>query len=208
MVEATGREEDLEHMISNLRRLFRISLESLESVEEALRDPQKARDLSAQTSLAEHLKDTIYSEALFFIAKWQPLGRTLLYVESLIKVSYDLFRVTRYANEIMLTLELAGKKELDHQTLEAAGKAREMLEKAFQAFTQKKPELARGVEELDSSIDKMYYEALRRIATREEVSCGEALEALILRQLERVADHATYIARETLRAIGEASITI
>ena len=208
MEEVTSRKDDIEHMRGNLQRLFKLSLEAMDAVEAALGGSSGARDLTALAALAEHLKDTIYSEALFFIAKWQPLGRVLLHVESMIKVSYDLFRITRYANEIMMTLELAPNTRLGEASVEAARRAREMVERAFKAFTTGRAELARGLEELDSRVDELYRMSLRRIASRDNVSRNEALEALVLRQLERVADHATYIARETLRAIGETSITI
>jgi len=207
MGEATSREEDLSHMKSNLQRLFTLAIESLELAEKAMREGATI-DLSAQAHLAEHLKDTVYGEALFFIAKWQPLGRTLLYVESIVKVSYDLFRIVRYANEIALTLALAPRLRMPGTVLDASRRAREMLERAFAAFSSGRGELARGLEELDQHVDNAYREYLRKIASREEVSREDAIAAVVLRQIERVADHATYIARETLRAIGERAPTI
>jgi phosphate transport system protein len=207
MSEATSREEDLLHMKSNLQRLFTLAIESLEMAERAMSEG-RAVDLSAQAYLAEHLKDTIYGEALFFIAKWQPLGHTLLYVESIIKVSYDLFRIVRYANEIALTLALAPPLKMPFEVLDASRRAREMLERAFAAFSRGKAELARPIEELDEYIDKIYRRYLKKIASQDKVSREDAIAAVVLRQIERVADHATYIARETLRAIGEIAPTI
>ncbi|MEB3816696.1 MAG: phosphate uptake regulator PhoU [Desulfurococcales archaeon] len=208
MSEATSREEDLGHMEANLDRLFRIALESLEKVSRALKGEAPAPDLSAEVALAEHLKDTIYSEALFFIAKWQPLGRILLYVESIIKVSYDLFRVSRYANEIALTLSQAPDVKLPEVVLEASETSREMVMKAYRAFRSKKPSEARGVEELDSRVDEAYRAYTGKITSSDLIRKEDALAALILRQIERVADHATYIARETIRALGGGGIAI
>lgn len=201
MSTALSAEEDLRHIEASLDKLFRVAMESLEAVEDALREA-KPLDLSANTALAEHLKDTIYTEALFFIAKWQPLGHELLYVEALIKVSYDLFRITRYANEMALTISLAPGTKIDNQVVEVARTAREMVERAFKALLEKKRDIAKNVEELDAVIDKAYREALQRVASKEQVSREEALACIILRQLERVADHATYIAREVLRALA------
>jgi len=198
---APTAEEDLRHIESSLEKLFRVAVESLEAVENAIREA-KPLDLSANTMLAEHLKDTIYTEALFFIAKWQPLGHELLYVEALIKVSYDLFRITRYANEMALTISLAPGTRIDNDVVKVAHLSREMVEKAFRALIEKKRDLAKGVEELDAEVDKAYREALSRVASKDQVPRSEALACIILRQLERVADHATYIAREVLRAIS------
>jgi len=201
MSEATSREEDLLRMKSNLQRLFTLAIESMELAEKVM-SGGRAVDLSAQAHLAEHLKDAIYGEALFFIARWQPLGRTLLHVESIIKVSYDLFRIVRYANEITLTLALTPLSKMPPEVLDASQRAREMLERAFTAFSRGEEEPARPIEELDEYVDRIYREYLKKIASQERVSREDAIATLVLRHIERVADHATYIARETLRAIG------
>ncbi len=193
--------EDINHIEANLMRLFKVAFESLKTVEEGM-NKGSAPDLSANTAYAEHLKDTIYSESLFFIAKWQPLGHELLYIESIIKVSYDLFRITRYANEIALTLALVPGMKTSESTVEVARRAGAMVSSAFDALMTKKKEEAKKVDELDEYIDKAYRESLKILASKDEVSREEALECIILRQLERVADHATYIAREVLRVLG------
>ncbi len=201
MNPAQDSEEDIEHIEANLIRLFKVAFESLKAIEEGM-TKGKAPDLSANTAYAEHLKDTIYSESLFFIAKWQPLGHELLYIESIIKVSYDLFRITRYANEIALSLALVPGMKVSERTIDVARRASAMVSSAFDALMKKKREEARKVDELDEFVDKAYREALKSLASKSEVSREEAFECIILRQLERVADHATYIAREVLRILG------
>ncbi len=197
MTTAPTAREDLEHIESTLNKLFKVALESLEAVEDSLRTG-RALDLTAQVDLADHLKETIYTEALFYIAKWQPLGHELLYVEALIKASYDLFRITRYANEIARTVTMSGKP-IDEGITEVARRARQMVEKAFRALIARSDAEARSVEELDTFIDKAYRDELASVASKERVDCREALKLLVLRQLERIADHATYIAREVHR---------
>ncbi|BEP17179.1 phosphate uptake regulator PhoU [Pyrofollis japonicus] len=201
MTTAPTAEEDLEHIESTLRKLFKIAMESLEAIANAIEEA-KPLDLSANTALAEHLKDTIYTETLFFIAKWQPLGHELLYAEALIKVSYDLFRITRYANEIALTISLAPGEKINGEVLEVAKLAKNMVERAFYAFVEKKRGEAREVQKLDEQIDQAYRARLKKVASHKQVPRNEALACIVLRQLERVADHATYIAREVERAIA------
>ncbi len=196
-----SREEDLIHLESMLQRLFKITIESLETVEETLKNPSLAaeNDLSANAMLAEHLKDTIHSEALFFIAKWHPLGRLLLYVESIIKVSYDLFRIVKYAYEIVLTINMTSLSNIDEHVLLAAEHAKEMVIRSFEAFLKRVKEKAKGIEELDAKVDREYRSCLSRIASMDKVPKKDAVSCIILRQIERIADHATYIARQTLR---------
>jgi phosphate transport system protein len=194
--------EDKEIIEKNLRKLYRITIEALEKLDKALRDG-RAVDLSADAALADHLRDTINGETLFFIAKWQPLGRELLYAEAMIKVSYDLFRIVRYANEIARTTRITGGIRAGENLLEIFAEAREMVEKAFESFLKGDRELANEVQKLDSKIDNAYIEALKDVASKEQVPSIKALECIILRQLERIADHATYIAREAERVSTE-----
>ena len=203
MTTAPTAREDLEHVESTLNKLFKIAIESLRHVEEGLRKGVEV-DLTPQVDLADHLKETIYTEALFYIAKWQPLGHELLYVEALIKASYDLFRITRYANEIAMTINMA-RRVVDGELADLTARARTMVEKAFRALLGRDYAEARGVEELDAAIDKAYRSELSRIARSEKVDCSDALKLLVLRQLERIADHATYIAREVLRVVRATS---
>ncbi len=200
MMTPTTAEEDLEHIESTLKRLFKIAVESLRKVEEAL-EKNRPIDLSANTILAEHMKDIIYGETLFFIAKWQPLGHTLIHAETMIKVSYDLFRITRYANEMAKTFSLSPQERIDPVVIETIRIAREMVEKAFEAFISQNKEIAKTLENLDEKIDEAYRKKLSEIAQQEMVPRADALACIMLRQIERVADHATYIAREVLRSI-------
>ncbi len=190
--------EDLELIEKNLDKLYRVAVEALERLSNAL-SSGVAIDLSANAALADHLRDTINTETLFFIAKWQPLGYELLYAEALIKVSYDLFRITRYANEIARTTRIAEGVKASEQVMAALSKALEMVKKAYKSFITRDRELASEVERLDSLVDEAYIKALEHIARSETVKPVQALECIILRQLERIADHATYIAREAKR---------
>ncbi|MMZ68272.1 PhoU domain protein [compost metagenome] len=55
-------------------------------------------------------------------------------------------------------------------------------------------QLARSVEEEDKIIDS-YYESSLRGLSEEVITRDKAIEALFARHVERIADHATYIAK-------------
>jgi phosphate transport system protein len=194
--------EDREIVEKNLRKLYRVTIEALEKLGRALSEGSPI-DLSADAALADHLRDTINGETLFFIAKWQPLGRELLHAEAMIKVSYDLFRIVRYANEIARTTRIAGGFKASPELLEVFEAAKDMVEKAFKSFIESDVELAGEVEKLDSQIDRAYIDSLKTVASAQQIPSVKALECIILRQLERMADHATYIAREARRVARE-----
>ncbi len=142
----------------------------------------------------EELRHTIAIETLLFIARWQPLGRDLARAEGYIRASYDLFRIARYLREIVKLDEAAGPLSEVGVNLNALAKARDMVSKAVKALLSNDSKLASEVEAADREIDR-YYEASVRELSREPIPRKAAIEALFARHVERIADHATYIAK-------------
>ncbi|BAA78960.1 phosphate transport system protein PhoU [Aeropyrum pernix K1] len=191
---------DLEAIYSNLDRMYNIvvkivadTLRSLEewSINEALED---------HLYLAENLSAVVEEQATFFIAKYQPLGPELLEAKSLIRTSYDLYRIARYCREInrVIAYTSRGGRTLkpSQQVRKAAEIVASMVGDAYKAYRSRDNELRRKVEETDNMIDKIYDAMLERIGKVESLSQTEAVDLLIVRHLERIADHAVYIARQ------------
>jgi phosphate transport system protein len=77
---------------------------------------------------------------------------------------------------------------------EAGSIIRDMLNISVEAFQQLDVEKAKQVSDMDERIDEIYRERLRAITLERDGSkeCDVAI-TLALRNLERIADHATYI---------------
>ncbi len=69
-----------------------------------------------------------------------------------------------------------------------------MLVRAFDALRREDPDEAKTVLDLDEQVDRMYLRGLDLLQARESLSRCEVAELLVLRHLERIADHAVYIA--------------
>ncbi len=141
------------------------------------------------------LREEAVSLAAEIIARYQPVARDLRLVISSMEVSYDLFRITRYLSETMRLLSVAGLTDCRFEEASALlDKVELMVEMAVSAYTSTDIEKAKKVVELDNTIDEAYLDAVRRVLGRECISGCEAMELLIMRHWERIADHASYMA--------------
>ena len=191
-------EEELSELMSSLRRMYSHVARITGKVLEAIRD-WKPVEIEDDVGLAEMLKDTIENQATLFLARYQPLGIELLKAKAVIRVSYDLYRIARYEREIIKIIKLTeGKVEPSQRLVETAEKAFTMLDLAFNAFYEGDQEAFQKVKDLDNEIDEAYTAVLRAVAGKESLERREVVEALVLRHLERIADHSVYIAGQAL----------
>ncbi len=194
----SSADAELENLRGSLRRMYAHVSRLNSSTLEAIRR-WEPHDIGDDVSIAEVLRDTIETQSTLFIAKYQPLGPELLLAKAVIRVSYDLYRIARYDREIMRIIELSrGRVEPSDGLVSIAGHVFNMVDMAFEAFYKGDRGLFEKVKELDNKVDMAYLDALRRVAAAGNVSSSEALELLVLRHLERIADHSVYIAASTL----------
>ncbi len=155
-----------------------------------------AVDIDSLTGVSEMLKDQLLREATIYIARFQPVGEELTYIENLISASYDLFRAARYCRELALLSEVSGHLlgELDARVRELMDLASRMVRDSIRAFLEGDAVLASKVLELDDEVDREYLKTLEEVSRSEGVRKELAIKLLALRHVERIADHATYIA--------------
>ncbi len=192
--DASIMEQDLAHIRENLLRMYRYVRKIVEKAIEALENCSKI-DLEDKVALAGELRDLLEDQATLFIAKYQPLGRELLEAKAFIRVSYDLYRIARYAREITLLIDfMETPMRTSEKVVKTARLALAMLDKAFEAYTKRDERIIREVNAMDRQVDEEYYNALKKIAKSEMLYRRDACNALILRHIERMADHTVYIA--------------
>lgn len=129
------------------------------------------------------------------IARFQPVASDLRFIKACFEISYGFYRFGRYALDIVQVLEIFGDlSTCDHgPVVETARSTQEMIRMSVDAFARRDVALARQIPKLDDAVDDSYRQNLRAVLDqKKDVGC--ALSAsLILRYLERIADHATYI---------------
>ncbi len=154
----------------------------------------KILHLSEQLRL---LQEETSGLAIEILARYQPLASDLRFIKSCIDVAYDLARFGRYAYDIALTPDWLG--DLSHcdfaVPLEMAQKAVTMIAKSMTAFRTKDAALAKTLPLDDDVIDQEYKDVVLRLLQNGEIprECALAV-TLLVRHIERIADHACYIA--------------
>lgn len=142
--------------------------------------------------------DDVEDKAVELIARYQPVASDLRVIKSNMKIAYDLARLGRYAYDIVVVLDLIdGGRAADRAFLEKiSDKALEMMRLSFKALRTRDVSLARQLIEMDTEVDKLYRGYLRGLPSDPNLTVAEAVStALIARHLERIADHAWYIAQ-------------
>jgi len=145
--------------------------------------------------LHEELKEL----AVEIIARYQPVASDLRFIVSSMEVSYDLYRVSRYLAEIERLLRLAQNVHCNYDSIvKLYDVAEQMIYKAVNVFLEKKADEAKDVVEADNTIDRAYVKSIEDVVHVQEISACDALKLLISRHLERIGDHATYIANSAV----------
>jgi len=170
---------------------FRRSMESIFSGEDASED---VRMLSDQL---QFMREEAGQLAVELIARFQPVATDLRRIRSCLQVSYDFSRIGRYSLDICETSILVPMMGCDFSKLKQLYIiVLYMVREVGRAFIFEDLELARKVRDLDDDVDALYNEYLRglmRDGRKDNPACLVS-GTLILRHLERIADHACYIA--------------
>jgi len=141
------------------------------------------------------------SELAFeLIARYQPVASDLRFIKSSMEIAYGFLRFGRYALDIAEVLEIFGSQSAcDHSTVEATAKATmEMLRMSIDAFTTRDAELARQIAPLDDYVDEKYRSHVASIVSDPVPNKCQISAMLILRYLERIADHAASIGESVI----------
>ena len=130
------------------------------------------------------------------IARYQPVASDLRFIKACFEISYGFFRFGRYAKDIVEVLDMFGDlSRCDHSdVVETANKTQEMIRMSIDAFAKRDVVLARKIPEMDNFVDDHYRKHIKGVMDQKgDLRCSMSA-ALILRYLERISDHATYIA--------------
>ena len=146
------------------------------------------------------LQDEVAELAIELIARYQPVATDLRFIRSCMETSYGFSRFGRYAYDIVDVLEIMGSiSQCDKSpVLEMAGIARDMIHQSVQALRSKDKGAAEKLYQMDDTVDALYRKYLRETITPTKKTLADprcyVSALLIMRYLERISDHACYIA--------------
>ncbi len=142
------------------------------------------------------LEDDVSELSIELIARYQPVASDLRFIKACMEVSYGFSRYGRYALDIAEVLEIWGDlSKCDHSLVENTAKiTQEMIRMSIEAFAKKDVELAKSIPKMDDFVDENYRMHVARMVSTQssDVRCDMSA-ALILRYLERISDHSSYI---------------
>lgn len=128
------------------------------------------------------------------LLKYQPVADDFRLIRSSTEISYAFSRFGRYAYDITLVRDLFGDvSECTNASLvESSKKVRHMIKEAVMSFAELDVRKAIKIREDEKVIDRIYKERLPKLIESDNTKCALA-EALLLRYLERIGDHAVFM---------------
>jgi len=204
----------LRHFIEELEELQGRLLEMGTLVESAIhhsvlalveRSEDMARQVLRNEDRINHLEVEIDDLAVRLLALQQPMAKDLRLLTAAIKINTDLERMGDLAVNIVersiALMHLPPVKPLI-DIPQMARTVESMVRKSLDAFVKREPELARSVLLSDDEVDRLRDSVQIELVSfmqRDPTVIPQALDLiLVARHLERIADHATNIAEDTL----------
>ena len=191
----------LEKLSKLLLEMGELSEEAVATAIEAYRMGKNLQEVNRWSNQLMQLDDQVSELSLELIARFQPVASDLRYIKACMEISYGFYRYGRYAHDIMEVLDTFGDlTKCDHTVVESAsGTTKEMIKLSVEAFANQDVELAKKITGMDDFVDDAYRDYIKTLMKSRKVDLRCALsQTLILRYLERIADHAVYIGRSVI----------
>jgi len=206
---------ELEGLKEDLQDLGRLAAEALAQGVEAVltMDGDLARRVIAGDAAVNNLEEAIDRECIRLIALFQPVAGDLRQLMAVDHIITELERIgdsaTNIAEEVLTRGHLPPRPI--HPKLEyMAQSVIEMVRQSLEAFLRSNCHLARQVCLADADVDALdqaiIQDLLREMAGAPEAVVPSQSEINIVRNLERVGDHATNIAEQVVYMVEGESI--
>lgn len=187
----------LERLSSMLMDMASLSEKAVTtSIEAYVQGNNRIEEIRSWSEELRVLQDEVSELAVDIIARFQPVASDLRFIRASMEIAYGFSRFGRYAYDIAEVLEMWGDlSRCDHSIVEITAKTtKEMIRMSIEAFANRDIELAKNVKKLDDFVDEKYREHVDKMIHNPspDVTCAMSA-ALILRYLERISDHSSYI---------------
>lgn len=211
MVEEKARRDrfhqEVEALKDRLLELAGLAQTALERCIAAFwdRNPDLARQVISGDKVINDLEVAIDGECIRLVALYQPVAIDLRVIMAVDHIIAEIERIGDQAvNMAEEALNLTGlsPQPLHPEIFTMARKVREMVTRSLEAFINRDVQLARQVCLADDEVDgldrSITQELLEQMAASREVVPTDESQIIIVRNLERVGDHATNIAEQVV----------
>jgi phosphate transport system protein len=140
---------------------------------------------------------SVEDQAFELMVKYQPVASDLRIINSYMKIAYDFERYGRYALDITLTQHRFGASRKcaysGNLLEEMAEKVILMVHTSIDALRSNDGEMAKSLANVENEVDAMYSDYLNKLSEAPPGTKCIISTVLVVRYLERIADHATYV---------------
>jgi phosphate transport system protein len=186
--------ERLSNAIGDMANLAQESvMKAIEAYGKGERITKEALNRAHQLSM---LSSEVEELAVELLARYQPVATDLRFIKSCLEIAYGFSRFGRYAYDIAQVLEIFGDlSQCDKSVVQdLSGKVTKMMQASILSFKTRDSDMARSLRDEDDAVDKTYLDYIKEVTQQEPIQLKCALAStLVLRYLERIADHACYI---------------
>lgn len=195
--------QELHQLTQHVIRMGSLLEQSMNDVIDALEklDKEKANIIIANDDVIDELEHQIERECITMIAKQQPLATDLRKVTSIMKIVTDIERIADHCADISEYIIALSEQEVvvpPNNLKEMVKAMKSMVIETIDSFVQVDLEKANAVIKKDDIVDD-YFASISEELTQIMQNNKETIPAcvsylMIIKYLERMADHATNIA--------------
>jgi phosphate transport system protein len=163
---------------------------------------ETTKEIFEASTKLRFLQDEVSELTIELIARFQPVATDLRYIKSCMEISYGFSRFGRYAYDIIDAVEIFGPLNMCNKSsvICMSETVLEMMNIGVSALRYLDNSLSSKIYEMENYVDVLYKKSLREFATVVNMNtkysdnrCSIS-STLILKYLERISDHACYIA--------------
>jgi phosphate transport system protein len=208
-------DKGLEQLTTTVFKMGEVAEKALEvSIGGFIDGKDTSSDVHELSEILVTMTVQVEEKAFGLIAKYQPVASDLRTINSYMKIAYDFERYGRYAWDIAYISKRFGR--LDNcevwipQFIEDMGeKVLQMVLVSIKALKGLDTELAKTVIKTEQEVDDLYFQYLGKLVEEAGITNECTISSvLVVRYLERIADHATYIAEAIVYIATGEKITL
>jgi phosphate transport system protein len=185
----------LSHLSELMKQMCDLSLKSTNLAIDSYLGGQNARkEVQQLSNEMMDLYDKVGELTFDMILRYQPMASDFRLIRSSLEISYGFTRLSRYAYDISMIRDTFGDlsecKSGVVYTL--SGEIKHMVQLAVECFATLDLQKAQELRTDEDLVDKYYNKHLPMLINLPNAKCALA-DALVLRYMERMADHAAFI---------------
>ncbi|MBS7637666.1 hypothetical protein KEJ49_02080 [Candidatus Bathyarchaeota archaeon] len=196
-----------------LQKMGGLAMESIKLSIHAFNKQEDAHiQIEAWSNMILILSEEVEDKATELMALHQPMAKDLRTLKAYIKISYDIERFGRYALDISEIQRTIGRWEIRGAVFsidELVSKVMRIVSLALSLVEEEDQSIIWELASVESEIDSLHLRGLKALIELKDADPKQLIAyALTIRYLERIADHACYIAESMTYAYTGKRITL